>query len=374
MEELNLKQLLNLVEAIAEEKGLDKERVLSIVEQAIAAAWRRDNVTREHNVRAELDINKGEATAFVVREVVEQVEDEKTQISLEDAKEIDSKVELGGVIEDAHPVGSFGRVAAQTAKQVIMQRLRDAEREIMIEEYKDRVGEIVNGNVQKVDRGTVYVELGSGVGIIPKREQVPNEYYKAGSRIKVLIKEIEEGARGMQLILSRRDKNFVIGLFENEVPEMENGSVEIKAIARDAGVRTKIAVSSTVPGVDPVGTLVGGHGIRIQAVIQEIGEREKIDVINYSESTTEMIYNALSPAEIINVEIDEDKKQARAITTKDQQSIAIGRGGQNVKLASALTGYEIDIVTEDEAKPKPAPKISSKSVEESLISALEEAE
>ncbi len=370
MEELNLKQLLNLVDAIAEEKGLAKDRVLTIVEQAIAAAWRRDNVTREHNVRAEFDINKGAATAFVVREVVEEVENDKSQISLEEAKKIDPKIELGGVIEETHPVGSFGRVATQTAKQVIMQRLRDAERELMIEEYKDRVGEIINGNVQKVDRGTVYIELGSGVGIIPKREQVPNEYYKAGSRIKVLIKEIEEGARGSQLILSRRDENFIIGLFENEVPEMENGSVEIKAIAREAGVRTKIAVSSTVPGVDPVGTLVGGHGIRIQAVIQEIGEREKIDVINYSDSITELIYNALSPAEIINVEIDEDKKHAKAITTKDQQSVAIGRGGQNVKLASALTGYEIDIVTE-EAAPKTVRK-TSKSIEDSLLTALEE--
>ncbi len=371
MEELNLKQLMLLVDTIAEEKGLEEDKVLSIIEQAIAAAWRRDNLSRDHVVRAEFNINNGTANAYVVQEVVEEVEDEKTQISLEDAKKINPEVELGGVIEEKHEVGTFGRVAAQTAKQVILQRLRDAEREQMIAEYEDRVGEIINGTIQKVDRGTVYIELGAGTGIIPKREQIPGEYYKAGTRIKVLIKEIENGARGAQLILSRKDNAFIEGLFENEVPEMDNGAVEIKAIAREAGVRTKIAVFSSVPGVDPVGTLVGAHGDRIKPVIKEIGEREKIDVINYSDSTTELIYNALSPAEIINVEIDEETKKAKALTSKDQQSIAIGRGGQNVRLASMLTGYEIDIITDDEIEKKPKVK-TSKNIEDSLISAIEE--
>lgn len=367
MDELNLKQFTTLIDVIAEEKNLSEEKVLDIVEQAIAAAWRRDNGDREQLVRAELDTVKGEAEVFVMREIVEEPENDVNQISLEEAKEIKADAELGQFIEEKHKVESFGRVAAQTAKQVVIQRLKEAEKEIVIAEYEDRVGEVVTGTIQRMDRGTVYVELGKGIGIIPKREQIPGEYYSAGNRIKVYIKEIDRGVRGAQLILSRADEKFIVELFRNEVPEMENGSVEIKAIAREAGVRSKIAVKSNIPGVDPVGTLVGGHGIRIQAVSQEIGDREKIDIIIYSESPSEMIYNALNPAEIVNVEIDEATKTAKAYVMPDQQSIAIGRSGQNVRLASELTGYNIDIEqVQEQAKKK------RKNVEDSLLSALEE--
>jgi transcription termination factor nusA len=368
MEDLDLKQFVSLVGAIAEEKNLSQEKVLEIIETAIAAAWRRDNGDRDQVVRAELNTVDGTAKAFVVYEIVEEVENPKAQLTLEQARERKADAELGGVIEEEHEVKKFGRVAAMTAKQVIVQRLKEAEKEVMLAEYEDRIGEVVNGNIQRVDRGTVYVDLGKGTGIIPRREQIPGEYYAVGARIKVLIKDIERGMRGAQLILSRADSVFIEELFRSEVPEMENGAVEIKAIAREAGVRTKIAVWSDVPGVDPVGTLVGGHGVRIQSVIQEIGDREKIDVINYSESVSELIYNALSPAEVINVEIDEETKKAKAFVTKDQQSIAIGRSGQNVRLASQLAGYEIDIVVAGEekvAKPK------RRNVEDALINAVE---
>lgn len=370
MEDLDLKQFVVLVKAISEEKNLSEEKVLEIIETAIAAAWRRDNGDRDQAVRAELNTVNGTAKAFVIYEVVEEVEDPKVQISLEDAKKRKADIQVGDVIEDEYEVVKFGRVAAMTAKQVILQRLKEAEKEVMIAEFEDRIGEVVNGSVQRVDRGTIYVDLGKGVGIIPRREQIPGEYNSVGSRIKVLIKDIERGLRGTQLILSRADERFIEILFRNEVPEMENGAVEIKAIAREAGVRTKIAVWSSIPGVDPVGTMVGGHGVRIQAVIQEVGDREKIDVINYSDSVSELIYNALSPAEVVNVEIDEEAKRAKAYVTKDQQSIAIGRSGQNVRLASQLTGYEIDIVVMGEekvAKAKPR-----RNVEDILISAVEE--
>lgn len=370
MEELNLKQLMALVPVIADEKNLPEEKVLEIVEQAIAAAWRRDNGDRDQVVRADLNTNNGEATVYVIREIVEEPENDVNQISLKEAKKLKKDAELGGVIEEPHLVTSFGRVAAQTAKQVFTQRLKEAEKEVMIAEYEDRIGEIINGSVVRVDRGTVYVELGKGVGIIPKREQIPGEFYSVGSRIKVFVKEVDRGLHGTQLILSRADERFIIELFRNEVPEMESGAVEIKLIARDPGVRTKIAVASTMPGIDPVGTLVGGHGVRIQTVSQEISDREKIDVISYSENPADLIYNALSPAEIAKVEIDEKTKVAKAFVAADQQSIAIGRGGQNVRLASELTGYEIDITPLEATKPKRV----RKNIEDDLLSAIDEAE
>ncbi len=371
MEELNLKQLMAMVGAIAEEKSLPEDTVLAIIEQAIAAAWRRDNGVREQVVRAELNTVDGTAKAFVVREIVEEPENEVNQISLAEAQKIRPDAQIDEVIEDEYEVTSFGRVAAQTAKQVVIQQLKDAEKEQMIAEYEDRIGEVVNANIQRVSRGTVFVDLGRGVGIMPKSEQIPGEYYSSGSRIKVYIKEVDRGERGVQLILSRTDNRFITELFRSEVPELESGAVTINALARDPGVRTKLAVSSDIPGIDPVGTMVGGHGVRIQSVMQEIGDREKIDVINWSDSPSELIYNALSPAEVINVTLNEDKKSAEAFVAKDQQSIAIGRGGQNVRLASQLAGYDVDIkVVGEDAKPKKV----HRSVEDSLLDALNSAE
>lgn len=371
MEEINLKQLMLAVRTIAEEKNLPEETVLSVIEQAIAAAWRRDHGDREQEVRAELNVNEGTAEVFVIQTVVEEVENPVTEISLEEAKKAKADAEVGDVIEEGHEVTSFGRVAAQTAKQVVLQRLREAEREVVLAEYEDKIGSVVTGSVQRVEPRVVRVDLGKATGIIPMSEQVQGEYYGIGSRLKVYIKDIERDNRGPQLILSRANEAFVEHLFRQEVPEMETGAVEIKAIAREAGRRTKIAVNSTVPGVDPVGTFVGGRGTRVQAVMNEIGDQEKIDIITFDEDPEQFIRNALSPAEVNRVEVDESAKSAKVFVSDDQQSIAIGRGGQNVRLASRLTGYELDIEAGGLAA-KPAESKPRKNIEDSLLDALEE--
>lgn len=374
MEDINLKQLMLAVRTIADEKNLPQDTVLSVIEQAIAAAWRRDNGEREQEVRAELNVNEGTAVVYVAREVVEDVVSPITEINLEDAKRVKPDAEIGDVIEDKHEVTSFGRVAAQTAKQVVLQRLREAEREVVLAEYEDKIGTVVTGTVQRVEPRIVRVDLGKASGIIPISEQVQGEYYGIGSRLKVYIKDIERDNRGPQLILSRSSEAFIEYLFRQEVPEMETGAVEIKAIAREAGRRTKIAVNSTVPGVDPVGTFVGGRGTRVQAVMNEVGDQEKIDIVTYDGNPEQFIRNALSPAEIAQVVIDEGAKQAKVYVNEDQQSIAIGRGGQNVRLASRLTGYELDIETNTgrQQAAKPAEQKPRKNIEDSLLDAVEE--
>jgi N utilization substance protein A len=367
MEDLNIKQLTLAVRTIAEEKNLPEETVLSVIEQAIAAAWRRDNGERDQDVRAELNVNDGTANVYVQREVVEIVGSDALEISLEDAKKVKKDAVLGDTIEEKHEVTSFGRVAAQTAKQVVLQRLREAEREVVLEEFEDKIGTVVTGIVQRVEPRVVRIELGKATGILPQSEQIQGEFYSVGSRTKVFIKDIERDNRGPQLILSRGNEAFVEYLFRQEVPEMETGAVEIKGIAREAGRRTKLAVASTVPGVDPVGTFVGGHGTRVNAVMNEIGDQEKIDIITYDENIDSYIRNALSPAEVVKVEIDKEALRAKVFVSEDQQSIAIGRGGQNVRLASRLTGYELDIET---AVAKPAEKKAKKNIEDDLFSAI----
>lgn len=373
MEDINVKQLTLAVRTIADEKNLPEEVVMSVIEQAIAAAWRRDNGEREQEVRAELNVNDGTANVFVIREVVEEVGSDLVEISLEEARKTNADIQIGDTVEEKHEVVSFGRVAAQTAKQVVLQRLREAEREVVLEEYEDKIGTIVTGTVQRVEPRVIRVELGKASGIIPQSEQIQGEFHSIGGRIKVFIKDIERDNRGPQLILSRGNEAFVEHLFRQEVPEMETGAVEIKAIAREAGRRTKLAVVSSVPGVDPVGTFVGGHGTRVQAVMNEIGDQEKIDIITFDENPEQFIVNALSPAEVAKVEIDEAAKRAKVFVNEDQQSIAIGRGGQNVRLASRLTGYELDIETAVAAAPAaPAEPKPRKNIEDSLFGAIEE--
>lgn len=371
MDGLNVKQLVLAIRTIAEEKNLPEASVLEVVEQAIAAAWRRDNGDREQEVRAELNTNDGTAKVFVSKEVVELVGNDAVEISLEDAKKLDKNAEIGGFVEEVHTPTTFGRVAAQTAKQVVLQKLREAEREVILEEYADKIGTVIVGTVQRVEPRVVRIELGKAQGILPASEQIPGEYYSIGSRVKVYLKDVERDNRGPQLILTRANEAFIEYLFRQEVPEMETGAVEIKAIAREAGKRTKLAVASSVPGVDPVGTFVGGHGTRVTAVMNEIGDQEKIDIITYDTDIKNFISNALSPAEISNIELDEAGKRARVFVTEDQQSIAIGRGGQNVRLASKLTGYELDIEQVSAAPAAPAPeKKPRKDIEDSLLDAL----
>ncbi|HEX6258727.1 MAG TPA: transcription termination factor NusA [Candidatus Saccharimonadales bacterium] len=370
MDGINVKQLALAIRTIAEEKNLPENIVMDIIEQALAAAWRRDHGDREQEVRAEMNANTGATKVFISKEVVEEVENSATQISLEDAKKIKSDTQLGETVEESEEAISFGRVAAQTAKQVVLQRLREAEREVVLEEYADKIGTVITGTVQRVEPRVVRVELGKAAGILPASEQIPGEYYGVGTRIKVYLKDVERGNRGPQLILSRANEAFVEHLFRQEVPEMENGAVEIRGLAREAGKRTKIAVFSTVPGVDPVGTFVGGHGTRVQAVMNEIGDQEKIDIVTFSEDPVQFITNALSPAEIQSIQIVEgSEKRAKVFVDESQQSIAIGRGGQNVRLASKLTGYDLDIETAKVSAPEKKPR---KNIEDSLLDVIEE--
>ena len=368
MEGLDLKQMTAMVDIIAEEKGLSRDTVIGVIEQAIAAAWRKDNGDREMNVRAVLNTNTGEADVYVAREIIEDdiAYNPSTEIPLAEALKHNKNAKIGEIQEEKFVVKDFGRVAAQTAKQVVIQRLREAENDAVLSEFEDKIGTVVTGTVARVEPKIVRIDMGRGNGIMPRSEQIDGEYYTVGNRLKVYIKKIERNDKGAQLILSRGCAEFIESLFRQEVPEIENGTVEIKGIAREAGRRTKIAVATSVPGIDPVGTFVGGRGIRVQAVMNEIGDREKIDVINWSDNISEYIREALSPAEIIRVEID--GKKAKVFVTEDQQSIAIGKQGQNVRLASKLTGYDIDIELQAAVKKK-----KKKSVEDTLMSALEDA-
>ena len=346
MEGLDIKQLSTAMRAIADEKNLPEETVLQAVEVAIAAAWRRDNGDRDMNVRAILNQNDGTAKIIVHYDVVENPEG-IGQISLEEAKKIDKDALLNGVIEQEYEAKSFGRVAAQTAKQVLMQKLREFERENLAREYDGKVGKLITGTVARIEPRVIRIELGRGEGIMPASEQIPGERLAVGSRVRVLLKNIDrEGSRGPTIILSRADPLFVKLLFIQEVPETETGAVEIKAIAREAGRRTKIAVYSSNNEIDPVGTFVGTKGVRVQAVMNEVGDTEKIDIITYDSDVRNYIANALSPAEIDRIDLDEENHKATVYVAPQQQSIAIGKQGQNVRLASQLTGYSLDIVTD----------------------------
>lgn len=384
--ELDMKQLALAIKTIAEEKNLPEDTVQEVVEQALAAAYRRDYGEREQEVRITMNLNTGDVDAFVAKEVVSEVTQPAYEISLAEAKVMKKNAKLGEEIEVHQKVSNFGRVAAQTAKQVILQRLREAEREIIMDEYEDKIGTIINGMVARVETSIVRVDLGRAQGIMPRSEQIQSERYYPGQRIKVFLKDVERGFRGPQLVVSRASEKFIECLFRSEVPEMESGAVEIKAIAREAGVRTKIAVSSTVPGVDPVGTFVGGHGTRVNAVMSETGEQEKIDIVVWNDDLSTYIVNALSPTQVKKVILHDAIKKATVLVPEDQLSIAIGKGGQNVRLASKLTGYELDIEsdksevvepeTEKEATVVDLPKVpklkKKEQLESSLLEAIEE--
>lgn len=386
--DLDIKQLVLALRSIAEEKNLPEETVQEVVEQALAAAYRRDYGDREQEVRVSMNLNTGDVDAYVTKEVVEKVTDEHFEISVADAQAIQKDAKAGDFVEVHEAVENFGRVAAQTAKQVILQRLREAEREIIMEEYEDKIGTVINGIVARVEGRIVRVDLGKAQGIMPASEQIQGERYYPGQRLKVYLKDVERGPRGPQLVVSRGSTQFIEWLFRAEVPEMENGSVEIKGISREAGVRSKIAVASTVQGVDPVGTFVGGHGTRVNAVMSEIGEQEKIDIVVWADNLEEYIINALSPTKVNRVEINESAGKAKVFVPEDQLSIAIGRSGQNVRLASKLVDLEIDISAErektpedtsvasepkEEVKPRQAPRLKKKEqLESSLLEAIEE--
>jgi transcription termination/antitermination protein NusA len=363
--EMDFKQLAQAIKVIAEEKNLPEEQVQDVVQQALAAAWRRDYGDREQDVRVTMNLNTGEVTAFITKEIVDEVENPHTQIGLAEAQVMRKNAKAGETVELVQPVEDFGRVAAQTAKQVILQRLREAEREIVLAEYEDKIGTIVNGVVTRVEGRLVRVELGRAQGILPVSEQIQGERYYPGQRLKLYLKDVEKGFRGPQLIVSRGSKEFIELLFQAEVPEMENKAVEIKEIAREAGVRSKIAVASNVQGVDPVGTFVGGHGTRINAVRDEIGNQEMIDIVVWDQDTATFVANAMKPANVAKVQLKDGK--ATVIVPEDQLSIAIGKSGQNVRLAGKLTGYELDVEAEKTGAAAPAEEIEQAGVESKPI-------
>lgn len=385
--DFDMKQLAVAIRAIAEEKNLPEDTVKEVVEQALAAAYRRDYGEREQEVRVTMNLNTGDVDAYVQKEVVENVDNAAYEISLGNAQAMQKNIKLGEQIEVHQKVETFGRVAAQTAKQVILQRLREAEREIVMAEYEDKIGTVINATVSRVEPNIVRVDLGKAQGIMPRSEQIQGERYYPGQRLKVFLKDVERDFRGPQLVVSRGNREFIEWLFRAEVPEMENGAVEIKGVAREAGVRSKIAVASNVQGVDPVGTFVGGHGTRVNAVMSEVGEQEKIDIIVWDADPTAYITNALSPTKVAKVNLDEAKKKAVVSVPEDQLSIAIGKSGQNVRLASKLTGYELDIEADKQGQSAPqpaapastggakpaAPKLKKKSeLENELLEAIEE--
>lgn len=383
--DLDMKQLAVAIRTIAEEKNLPEDTVKEVVEQALAAAYKRDYGDREQEIRVTMNLNTGDIDVYITKEIVDKVENPAYEISLTEAQTRRKNAKVGETIEVHEQADSFGRVAAQTAKQVILQRLREAEREIVMAEYEDKIGTVINATVARVEGNIVRIDLGRAQGIMPRSEQIQGERYYPGQRLKVYLKDVERGFRGPQLVVSRGNKEFIEWLFRAEVPEMESGAVEIKGIAREAGVRSKIAVASNVPGVDPVGTFVGGHGTRVNAVVGEVGEQEKIDIIIWAEDPVEYITQALSPTKVAKVVIDDKNQKAKVIVPEDQLSIAIGKSGQNVRLASKLTGYELDIEAEkstvtassdDKVKttelPK-QPKLKKKNeLESSLLEAIEE--
>jgi transcription termination/antitermination protein NusA len=350
--DFDIKQLAGAMRLIAEEKNLPEDTVQEIVETALAAAYKKDYGDREQEVRVAVNVSTGAVDVYVEKEVVETVGDPNFEITINEAKKLKKDAVIGDLIEQWVEVKTFGRVAAQTAKQVIMQRLREAERDVVMSEYEDRIGTVVNAVVTRIESRIVRLELGKAQAIMPQSEQSQSERYFPGQRLKVFLKDIEKGFRGPQLVVSRGASELVRSLFEAEVPEMESGAVEIKAIARDAGVRTKLAVASSVQGVDPVGTFVGGHGTRVNAIVSEIGDQEKIDIVVWDDNLEVFIASALSPTKVSKVLLDEDGKRAKIVVPEDQLSIAIGKGGQNVRLASRLTGVELDIEADKNALPK----------------------
>ncbi|MBG77794.1 MAG: transcription termination/antitermination protein NusA [Alphaproteobacteria bacterium] len=343
-------ELLQVADSVAREKNIDKDIVLSAMEEAIQKAG-RSKYGHDHDIRAHIDRKSGEITLKRYREVVEndaEIENEVAQIPLDDAKKIKADVTVGEFFIDELPPLDFGRIAAQTAKQVIMQKVREAERKRQYDEFKDRVGEIINGTVKRVEYGNVTVDIqGRAEAMLRRDETLPRENINVGDRIRSIIYEVREETRGPQIFLSRTHPEFMAKLFAQEVPEIYDGIIEIKNVARDPGSRAKIAVISNDGSIDPVGSCVGMRGSRVQAVVGELGG-EKVDIIPWTEDVASFVINALQPAEVAKVVLDEDQMRMDVVVPDEQLSLAIGRRGQNVRLASMLTGWDIDIMTEEE--------------------------
>lgn len=342
----NRLELLQVADAVAREKLIDPSIVLEAMEEAIQRTA-RVRYGQENMIRAEIDRKTGEIRIWRLREVVEQLEEDAVEILLEDARAMNPDAQLGDLISEPLPPIEFGRGAAQAAKQVIVQKVRDAERERQYAEFKDRVGEIINGQVKRAEHGNVMVDLGRSEAIIRREELLPRETYRPGDRVRAYILDVRRENRGPQIFLSRTHPNFMAMLFSQEVPEVYDGIIEIRSVARDPGSRAKIAVLSKDGSIDPVGACVGMRGSRVQAVVNEL-QGEKIDIIEWTDNPADFIVNGLAPASVQKVVVDEDQNRIEVVVPDDQLSLAIGRRGQNVRLASQLSGWDIDILTEVE--------------------------
>jgi len=371
---MDLKNFTSAIAQIAEEKGIPREKVIETIEMAIAAAYKKDYGKKGQITKAKLNMETGELKFWQVKQVVdeemiyseeelEKLKEEKPEefasaddatgekkirfnpekhIMLAEAKKTNSKIKVGEDLEiPLGEQGDYGRIAAQTAKQVILQRIREAERNVILDEYKTKEGEIISGIVQRIEGRTAFLDIGKILGILPREEQVPNEFYRPSQRLKVYVLKVEDTPKGPAVFLSRAYPKLISKLFELEVPEVSSGAVVIKSVAREAGSRSKIAVASTVEGVDPIGSMVGQRGTRVTAVINELGG-EKIDIIEWSESAEKYLANSLSPAKVVEVRIL-PKNKALVVVPEDQLSLAIGKDGQNVRLAAKLTGWKIDV-------------------------------
>src|SRR5450432_349533 len=355
----NRLELLQIADAVAREKSIDRGIVIAAMEDAIQKAA-RSRYGSETEVRAEINPKTGEMRLSRLLLVVELVENDSTQISLTDAKRRNPAAQVGDYIAEALPPLEYGRIAAQSAKQVIVQKVREAERDRQYQEYKDRIGEIVNGVVKRVEYGNVIIDLGRGEAVVRRDELIPREMFRPGDRIRAYVYDVRREARGPQIFLSRTHPHFTARLFAQEVPEIYDGIVEIKSVARDPGSRAKIAVISNDSSIDPVGACVGMRGSRVQAVVNEL-QGEKIDIIPWSADAATFIVNALQPAEVMKVVLDEDSTRIEVVVPDDQLSLAIGRRGQNVRLASQLTGWDIDILTEAEESERRTEEFRSRS-------------
>jgi len=354
-------ELLQVSDTVARDKGIDRDEVLEAMEQAIQKAG-RSKYGHEHDIRAHIDRTSGEISLARYLEVAEEIENETIQLTLEDARKRKPDAEIGEFLVDPLPPIDFGRIAAQTAKQVIVQKVRDAERKRQFEEFQGRAGEIVNGLVKRVEFGNVVVDLGRAEVMLRRDESIPREHLNTGDRVRAYILDVREEPRGPQIFLSRTNPQFMAKLFAQEVPEIHDGIIEIMAVARDPGSRAKIAVLSHDSGIDPVGPCIGMRGSRVQAVVGEL-QGEKIDIIQWSPDPATFIVNALTPAEVSKVVLDEESHRIEVVVPDDQLSLAIGRRGQNVRLASQLSGWDIDILTEAEESERRTEEFRNRSQE-----------
>ena len=339
-------EFINALDEIEKDKGISKEVLLEAIESALLSAYKKDFGSKE-NVRVDLDSDQGEVKVFSRKKVVEEVENSDFEISVDEAKEKDPNYEVGDILEKEVTPDNFGRIAAQTAKQVVMQRIREAERDVIYDHYKKKEGELITGTIQRFHYDNILIDMGKTEAILPPPEQIPGEVYEKGKRIKLYIVEVSTTTKGPRILVSRTHPELLKKLFELEVPEIFDGTVEIKAVSREAGYRSKMAVTSDEKNVDPVGACVGPKGMRVQAVVDQLNG-EKIDIIKWNDDPSELIANALNPAEVLKVITDEEAEEAKVVVPDFQLSLAIGKEGQNARLAAKLTGWKVDIKKESE--------------------------